>query len=111
LSLRVVQTPESLADIALEAEYYFERGGLSLASRFVDAVKASIRLLAQHPGIGKETAFANSRLEGLRYFLVGKPFEKTLIFYRVSGDSVDVTRIMHGYRDLPRRLLQQPGSN
>ena len=42
--------------------------------------------------------------------LVRKPFDKHLIFYRVCGDTLDIVRIVHGRRDLPRRLLDPPGA-
>jgi len=110
VSLRVVQTPESLADIALRADYYAQRENVALAERFTDAVKITVRLLASHPWIGKETEYAHPKLAGIRLFLVQKPFDKHLIFYRVCGDTLDIVRIVHGLRDLPRRLLDPPGA-
>ena len=108
MSLRVVQTPESLADIALQADYYAHRENIALAQRFTDAVKTTVRLLATHPRIGKQTDYDHSKLSGIRFFLVQKPFDKHLIFYRVCGDTLDIVRIVHGARDLPRRLLDPP---
>ena len=110
MSLRVVQTPESLADIALQADYYAHRENIALAQRFTDVVKATVRLLATHPRIGKETDYEHPKLAGIRFFLVRKPFDKHLIFYRVCGSTLDIVRIVHGARDLPRRLLDPPGA-
>ncbi len=110
MSLRVVQTPESLADIALQADHYAQRENVALAQRFTDAVITAVRLLASHPWIGKETNYAHQKLAGIRLFLVQKPFDKHLIFYRVCGDTLDIVRIVHGARDLPRRLLDPPGA-
>jgi plasmid stabilization system protein ParE len=31
-----------------------------------------------------------------------------LIFYRNNGDALSIERVMHGARDLPRRLLEPP---
>ena len=95
MSLRVVQTPESLADIAS-------------AKESVDAVNATVRLLATHPWIGKDTDYTHPRLAGIRLFLVQKPFNKHLIFYRVCGATLDIVRVVHGLRDLPTRLLNPP---
>ena len=81
-----------------------------LAQRFTDAVKITVRLLASHPWIGKQTDYAHPKLAGIRLFLVRKPFDKHLIFYRVCGDTLDIVRIVHGLRDLPRRLLDPPGA-
>ena len=110
MSLRVVQTPESLADIALQADYYAQRESVALAQRFTDAIKNTVRLLATHPWIGKETDYAHPKLVGIRFFLVRKPFDRHLIFYRVCGDTLDIVRIVDGRRDLPRRLLDPPGA-
>ena len=110
MSLRVVQTPEARTDLALQAKYYAQKGGMALASRFAEAVKASVRLLAGHPWIGKKTDFRHPKLAGIRFLLVRKPFDKHLIFYRVHEDELDLVRIIHGMRDLPRRLLDPPGA-
>lgn len=110
MSLRVVQTPESLADIGLQADYYARQENLVLAQRFTEAVKTTVRLLAVAPWIGKETDYAHPKLAGIRLFLVRKPFDQHLIFYRVCGNTLDIVRIVHGLRDLPRRLLDPPGA-
>ena len=68
MSLRVVQTPESLADIALQADYYAQRESIALAQRFTDAIKTTVRLLATHPWIGKETDYAHPKLAGISVF-------------------------------------------
>ena len=57
MSLRVVQTPESLADIALQAEYFATVSDMALARRFIDSIKVTVRLLADHPGIGRATNY------------------------------------------------------
>jgi plasmid stabilization system protein ParE len=41
---------------------------------------------------------------------VTAPFRVHLIFYRVEGECLVVFRVMHGMRDLPRRLIEPPGS-
>ncbi len=111
MSLRVVQTPESLADIALQADYDAHRENIALAQRFTDTVKTTVRLVATHPRIGKQTDYEHPKLAGIRFFLVRKPLDKHLIFYRVCGDTLDIVRIVHGMRDLPRRLLDPPGAD
>jgi plasmid stabilization system protein ParE len=66
VSLRVVQTPESLNDIALQAEYYATQGGVALAASFAEAIKSSVRLLAVHPWIGKVTGYDHPKLAGMQ---------------------------------------------
>jgi len=38
-------------------------------------------------------------------------FKVHLIFYRVETEELDVFRVLHGMRDLPRRLTQPPGAS
>ena len=110
MSLRIVQTPDSLADVALQADYYAQQDGIALAQRFIEAIQATVRLLAVHPSVGKKTDYTHPKLAEIRFFLVRKPFGRHLIFYRVCGDTLDIVRIIHGLRDLPRRLLDAPGA-
>src|SRR5689334_18369524 len=66
VSLRVVQTPESLADIALQADYYAGKESIALAQRFTDAVKITVRLMADNPLVGKATGYTHPKLAGIR---------------------------------------------
>jgi plasmid stabilization system protein ParE len=34
------------------------------------------------------------------------PFEMLLIFYRANDEALDAVRLMHGARNLPRRLRE-----
>ena len=48
-------------------------------------------------------------LQGLRSFRVEPPFDKLLVFYRSTEQALQAWRLMHGTRDLPRRLVEPPG--
>lgn len=85
---------------------YLESFGKTLADRFIDVVDESARLLSQQPGLGRPGHYRHPRLAGLRVWRVGKPFENWLIFYRDEPDHVTLFRLIHGARDLPRRLAQ-----
>ena len=39
-----------------------------------------------------------------------RQFDKLLIFYRVEAGTLNLIRLMHGARDLPRRLIEPPES-
>jgi plasmid stabilization system protein ParE len=45
----------------------------------------------------------------MRYFAFAAPFQVHLILYRSVEGRLMIERVMHGARDLPRRLLQEPG--
>ncbi|PYJ71420.1 MAG: hypothetical protein DME76_02100 [Verrucomicrobia bacterium] len=47
-------------------------------------------------------------LRGVRSFQLESPFQKFLLFYRVTETTLQVWRVMHGARDLPRRLIESP---
>jgi hypothetical protein len=44
----------------------------------------------------------------MRSFRLAAPFAVHLIFYRHDAGKLFVERLMHGARDLPRRLLERP---
>src|SRR5947207_1538046 len=72
--------------------------------------KATLELLAQHPELGTLCDYAEPQLAGLRFYLVEKPFDQHLIYYRISGGELVAFRVVPGARDLPRRLLDPPGA-
>jgi len=74
-----------------------------VALRFIEAVDAAFRRLADTPEIGRLREFRNQRLAGLRSWPV-PGFEKHLIFYRVDEESVEIVRVVHGARDLALAL-------
>ena len=111
MSLPVIRSPESLGDLAGQIEWYHGKGGRPLARRFIDTVNETVRLLATHPLLGKAREFRHPKLQKMRFYVVARPFNRHLIFYRVRPDALDLFRVMHGMRDLPRRLLQPPGAD
>ena len=75
--------------------YVVEQGSLDAADRLIDAITERFPLLATHPGMGTaRDEFA----PGLRSFPVGD----YLIFYRRDRGGIDIVRVLHGSRDLPR---------
>jgi len=48
-------------------------------------------------------------MKELRSMPLVSPFGKILVFYRRQGDVLEIVRLMHGARDLPRRLKEPPG--
>jgi plasmid stabilization system protein ParE len=68
----------------------------------------TVRKLSQLPDLGRVRHFRNPMFHGLRSFRVDAPFERFLIFYRVSETTLLVWRLMAGSRDLPRRLAEPP---
>lgn len=68
------------------------------ADRFCDAVEAALGILALHPEIGPKAGFLKA--PEVRFWPLRR-YPNYLLFYRVSGDSVIVLRLLHGARNLP----------
>jgi plasmid stabilization system protein ParE len=88
--------------------WYVDEAGVELAWRFQNALDNSLTQLSIQPDLGRPRHFRHPTLRGLRSFPVAHPFEKILIFYRANDEVVDALRLMHGARNLPRRLVQPP---
>jgi toxin ParE1/3/4 len=108
LVLRVAD--DFLADQDGQVAWYLERASVDVASRYLEAIKDTLSQLCQTPGVGARRQFKHPRLIGLRFHRVNRPFHTHVIFYRHDETIVFAERVIHGARDLPRRLLEPPGS-
>jgi plasmid stabilization system protein ParE len=86
--------------------WYEEHAGIEVAERFRRAVTATLELLGISPEMGPFCGIKDDRLASLRFFPLNSPFDKLLIFYRLENEKIIATRLMHGARDLPRRLKE-----
>ncbi len=108
MSLRVQYAPWFDADLHLRTAWHAEQGGEELAERFVDAVESTVRKLAENPHIGWRPYPRDSDLVEIHSVLVERPFRKHLLYYRFTDEELLVERLIHGARDLPRRLRESP---
>ncbi len=95
-------------DLAIQYQWYVKHAGADVAERYLAAFDEAIHELAVRPDIGVRRRFESDELQGMRSSPVAGAFHKHLIFYR-EADSLSIERVMHGARDLPRRLLEEPG--
>lgn len=98
------RSPLFTADVLRQFSWYVDKAGEDVAWRFEAAVEGTLLTIASQPDLGRLRHFRNPRLAQLRSIPVARPFNKLIIFYRVEGDTVEAWRLMHGARDLPRRL-------
>lgn len=77
------------------------------AERLLDAVGDAVALLLENPQAGNPREFRSPRAQGIRSW-APRAFPNYLIFYRVDGDDMEVVRFLHGARDLPRYLEEDP---
>ena len=99
-----------LRDFDLQFGRYLLEAGEAVAERYFAALEATLEQLARHPGLGRIRRFDFRGLEGIRSYRVNPPYHKHLIFYRHNSTTLFAERVVHGARDLPRRLLQPPGA-
>ena len=103
---RIEITEVAREDLASQSDWYREKAGVHVAEHYVGAVQETLKSLQRQPDLGRLRKYRDPRLCGLRSSTVQGAFRVHLIFYRVENDSLVVFRVMHGMRDLPRRLLE-----
>lgn len=110
MSLSLRRADDFVGDFENAYRWYFEQAGEAVARRFLDAVWLSLEMILERPGLGAARHFPQAELEGLHAFCVSRPFQAHLIFYRFTDRELLAERLLHGRRDLPRRLLDPPGT-
>ena len=110
MSLDIHKSDYFISDFELGFMWYAREAGWNIGLAYLGAVDRTLDLLASHPGVGRVRRYRDRRLRGVRSFRVKPPFNKHLIFYRYDASTLFAERAIHGARDLPRRLLQPPGS-
>ena len=110
MSLTLRRTSDFVADFDRQHRWYLAEASDGVARRYLDAVWQTLEALADQPAIGRLRRFRHPSLKGLRSFRVHPPFDVHLIFYRYTDRELSAERLMHGRRDLPRRLREPPGA-
>jgi toxin ParE1/3/4 len=108
MSLGLERSAWFIEDFEQQARWYVRRAGEPVATRYLAALDQSLELLTRHPGLGRKRRFRHPRLRGIRSYRVKPPFHKHLIFYWYGAAVLYAERVIHGARDLPRRLLEPP---
>jgi toxin ParE1/3/4 len=79
-----------------EARYIAERDP-DAADRTLDRIGNAVKMLAQHPGVGRP-----GRVSGTRELVIaGTPY---IIPYRVRGGRIEILRVFHSSRKWPSQL-------
>jgi toxin ParE1/3/4 len=98
--MRVLRWDRADEDINEQA-CYIARDSVQAALRFLQAVDQAIDHIGDMPFVGALYEHLNSRYAGVRFWPV-RGFENHIIFYRVQPEHVEIMRIFHGARDIPR---------
>ena len=96
-------------DVSRQTEWYLARAGAAVALAFGVKVDATLERIEKFPESGIERKYPVPELAGLRFLPVDEPYGRFLVFYRVFANELSIERLIHGVRDLSRRLLDPPG--
>jgi len=107
--MNVVRAEWFNGDLDRQFDWYLTNVDLRTADRFFAAVEKTIEFLTANPEAGPIRRFAHPELQGFRFLPLMGSFSRFLIFYRLAGELI-AERLLHGYRDSARRLLEPPGA-
>lgn len=93
-------------DLETQFEWYEVHARPGVSDQFLSAVYLSLQELLRQPELGRVRRFQDERLQGFRSWLVSPPFDRLLLFYRIEGNLLVAKRLLHGARNLPRRLTE-----
>ncbi|MEW6301877.1 MAG: type II toxin-antitoxin system RelE/ParE family toxin [Verrucomicrobiota bacterium] len=108
MMLTLRRSEDFAVDFDRQYRWYLHEAGEAVAERYYASVITTLNELLRQPGLGRERKFRHLDLSGLRSFRIQPPFNVHLIFYRYTESELTAERIMHGARDLSRRLRERP---
>jgi toxin ParE1/3/4 len=98
---RLVWAPQARADL-LEIWGYFVRvGSADVADGILFDIERTAIRLRQHQFMGRSR---DDLVPGLRSILA----HPHVIFYRISGDTIEIARVLHQRRDLAAVFSREP---
>lgn len=100
---RLLVRATARADILDILDELLERAGPAVCIRFRDGLRSAFEFVAEHPAAGWKPARLRSGGGALRCWRV-PGFPRYLVFYAKHAEGVDIVRVLHGARDLPRVL-------
>lgn len=101
----IVLRERAREDIEQAVDHYAAEAGEQVALGFIQALEGTFQEICRHPAAGSPLYSQALDLPGLRSRLAGRyPY---LVFYFEDHDRIDVWRVLHARRDIPR-WLQEP---
>ena len=100
-------SPETDEDL-IAARDFIAADNEQSARDFLDAVFETFERLAQFPQMGPPARFKHPALRRMRFFVLAPPFNRWLIFYKTSGQCVEIQRVLYGnvnWRQEPERFF------
>jgi toxin ParE1/3/4 len=106
MTLPVIQRERARADL-LDLVAWIAADNPKAALALYDGYEHSLDLLAGTPQLGRLYASGNPQLASMRVLPVHR-FRKVLILYRPLPGLVEIVRILHGSRNIPAILEEEP---
>jgi toxin ParE1/3/4 len=106
---RIIRRRAGRQDLVDIAYHYIREDTPVTARRFRDQAERTFRLVAGMPGMGTRCKLEHPALADLRVRPLSSPFEAYLVFYRPVADGIEIVRVLHGARDIPRVLAEEFG--
>jgi toxin ParE1/3/4 len=101
----VIPRQAALRDVDEAVLHYIDEAGEKAAQGFIDALEKAFRHIGRHPATGSPRYAHELSLEGLRFWALNRyPY---LVFYVEQSQYVEVWRVLHERRDIPK-WLQEP---
>ena len=97
-----------LQDFDAAFEWYAVQAGEKIALRYVPGSRIHASACLGMPGHRPQVQVQASLIAGIALLSGSAPFGKYLLFYRHDEKALHAERMMHGSRDLPRRLRESP---
>ncbi len=98
---RYAFTKAAADDLRAIHDYTLTNISMDRADDLVDSIEAAAAKLARMPGIGAPRPKLG---KDVRMHVFGR----YRIFYRTEGDTVWIQRLLHGARELPFEILDEP---
>ena len=94
---QLVIAPAAKADLKYIYPYWLRQSGQAQSDNYLENIKDHFWSLTEQPQIGAERPELLPCVRSL-------PIESHTLFYRVSVDTVEIIRVLHGRQDPKRHL-------
>lgn len=97
---KVILRQKAIDDLNNIWNYTFEKWSEKQADKYYATIKMTCNGIAENPNIGKE-------YDGITKNLLGLKSGRHIIFYQqISGDTIEIIRILHERMDLKYRISE-----
>jgi len=104
----VIPRARAVRDVEEILDYYLAESSEQAALGFIDALEQAYAHIAEHPATGSSRYAFELDLPGLRSWPLAR--YPHLIFYLEREAHIDVWRVLHGKRDVPRWMREPSDS-